>query len=162
MGPVKINLPLSFKWGETQLSFNWTRCSEAAIKVLAKQSDLDDKRNLRVSTANSIKRCCVSIWEEFVSCTKEWLQCYDKSTEAFGQTYVCSVPRHMLVCVWLVKTSNCKSWNDMVRLKSFSWARDYAQNREMLPHSLECFYYPPQSTCPMMDAVHFEKLKYSK
>lgn len=110
MGPVKINLPLPFKWGGTQLSFHWTRCSEVAVKVLAKPSDLDDKRNLSVSTANSIKRCYVSIWEEFVSCTKEWLRCHDKSKDAFGQTYMCSVPRHMLVCVWLLKTSNCKSW----------------------------------------------------
>lgn len=86
MGPVKINLLLPFKWGEAQLSFNWTRCSEVAIKVLAKQSDLDDKRNLSVSTAISIKRCQVSIWKEFVSYPKGWLQCYDKSKDTFGQT----------------------------------------------------------------------------
>lgn len=43
--------------------------------------------------------------------------------------------------------------SDTVRHKSFSWARDYAQNREKLPYILECFYYPP--LFHMMDAVHF-------
>lgn len=52
--------------------------------------------------------------------------------------------------------------NDMVRLKSFPWARDCAQNREKLRHSVECLHYSPQSTCHVMDAMHFEKLKYSR
>lgn len=52
--------------------------------------------------------------------------------------------------------------NDVVRLNSFSRSRDCVQNREKLPDSLECFYYLPQSMCQMTDALHFEKLKYSK
>lgn len=33
---------------------------------------------------------------------------------------------------------------------------------EKLPNSLATFYYSTQSTCRMMDAVHFEKPRYSK
>jgi hypothetical protein len=51
--------------------------------------------------------------------------------------------------------------NDMVRLKAFS---EYVimLKTEKLPNSLATFYYSSQSTCHMMDAIHFEKPRYSE
>lgn len=64
----------------------------------------------------------------------------------FGQTYICTVPHHTQTYACLFdcgKPQTVIHKNDTVRLKSFSWARDCAQNREKFPCSLEYFYYPP-------------------
>jgi hypothetical protein len=55
----------------TQLFFNWTRCSEVAIKVLTKQSDLDDKRNLSPSLPIQLKDATLLFEKNLSAAEKE-------------------------------------------------------------------------------------------
>lgn len=132
-----------------QLTFNWARCSEVAIKVLAKWSDLDDKRNYNLSTANSIKRCYISIWKECVSCTEDWLQCHEK---VHLSRIICAL--YAGICFYTLETikleiTRMTQWD----LKAFSEFVTMLKTEKLL-NSLATFYYSTQSMCHIMDALH--------